>query len=67
MLSGCLRIAHKRTGDICADYTKAGTIARREDRFAGNEKVRKAAFRQSEHIRADFSVQTAIFVILLTI
>ena len=67
MLSGCLRIAHKRTGDICADCTKTGIIVRREDRFAGNEKVRKAAFGQSEHIRTDFGVQTAIFVIFLTI
>ena len=67
MLSGCLRIAHKRTGDICADCTKAGIIVRREDCFTGNGKAGGAAFRQSEHIRADFSVQTAIFVILLTI
>ena len=67
MLSGCLRIAHKRTGDICADCTKAGIIVRREDRFAGNGKAGEAAFGQSEHIIADFNVQTAIFVIFLTI
>ena len=67
MLSGCLRIAHKRTGDICADCTKAGIIVRREDCFTGNEKAGGAAFGQSEHIRANYSVQTAIFVILLTI
>ena len=67
MLSGCLRIAHKRTGDICADCTKAGIIDRREDCFTGNGKAGEAAFGQSEHIRANYSVQTAIFVILLTI
>ena len=67
MLSGCLRIAHKRTGDICADCTKAGIIVRREDCFTGNGKAGEAAFGQNEHIRANFSVQTAIFVIFLTI
>ena len=67
MLSGCLRIAHKRTGDICADCTKAGTIVRREDCFTGNGRAGEAAFGQSEHIRTDFGVQTAIFVIFLTI
>ena len=67
MLSGCLRITHKRVWNICADCTKAGIIDRREDCFTGNGKAGEAAFGQSEHIRTDFSVQTAIFVIFLTI
>ena len=67
MLSGCLRIAHKRTGDICADCTKAGIIVRREDYFAGNGKAGEAPFGKNEHNKATLSVQTAIFVIFLTI